>query len=162
MFDPIRVGRRSSPTASSALVPSTPLRPSWLGAIAIVPLLIGSLGVLAGCNGDHLLRPESAPVELVEPAPGAVIELSLVLDEGENAPARELGLLTRPADVATALGALPPADREALLTHGSCITRDAAFRAVVRELLGLGTDVRGVAGHIDDSSWGRIKAHFHI
>jgi hypothetical protein len=99
-------------------------------------------------------------MESVEPAPGVVIELTLVFDERGKTPERDLGLLTSPAAVATALRALPPADREELRAHGSCITQDATFRAVVRDLLGLGSDVRGVAGHIDDSSWGRIKVHF--
>ena len=125
-------------------------------AALLAGIALGST-VLLGCNLDRPLAPESqAPA-----TSAAVLELTLVGERGEPlSGVSVLGRLSQPAEIAAALRALPEAERDELRAHGTCITSDAEFRAVVRQLVGQGPGVRGVAGHIDNSSWGRIKVHF--
>jgi hypothetical protein len=160
MLDPI-----SAPLRPSFLAPGfhparpRPARPSWPAVLGI--LLFGCLGAFAGCNADHPLRPAGGELESVAtPAPASPLALTLVYEMRGEVSTRPLGQLTRPADIDAAIRALPPFDRQALADRGSCVTQDAAFRAVVLELLGHGPDARGVSGHLNHSSWGRIKAHY--
>jgi hypothetical protein len=131
-------------------------RPSVIGLLSI---LLGSFLAFAGCNADRSLRPEDDPLPSASEM-GQALELTLVRDLVGEDLGPVLGRLTRPADVAAALQALPETARRELVLHGSCVTEDADFRAEVRRLLQLGSNGRGVAGHIDGTSWGRIKAHF--
>lgn len=134
-------------------------RQSRLTAAMLGGIVLGGC-MLLGCNLDRPLAPELTPEPAISSS--AVLELTIVGERGEPLPgAPLLGRLYRPEDIAAAMRALPPAARNELGARGTCITSDAGFRAVVRQLLGLGPDERGVAGHIDNSSWGRVKAHFY-
>ncbi|HWN83448.1 MAG TPA: hypothetical protein VNM87_15245 [Candidatus Udaeobacter sp.] len=137
----------------------TRTRASWCAAVLVCGAVLGSTFFL-GCNFDRPLSPAAANPEPAIHSAG-VLELTLVGERGEPRSATPLlGRLNGPAEIAAALRALPAGARAELEANGTCITSDAAFRAVVRQLLGSAPDPRGVSEIIRNDSWGRIKVHF--